>query len=64
MRARYPELRRRLLPRLRRDHSHARVPAAEVRRRRAAALAASPAAALAMRRLLCTLPRPALAGPP
>jgi len=61
---RYPALRALVLPGLRRDHSHARVPETERRRRSAAALAASPAALLALRRLRCALPRPALAGCP
>lgn len=59
---RYAELRRRLLPGLRRDANHARVPAAELRRRAAAALAASVPAALGLQRLLCSLPRACLAG--
>lgn len=59
---RYAELRRRLLPGLRRDANHARVPAPELRRRAAAALAASVPAALGVTRLLCSLPRACLAG--
>ena len=59
---RYTEQRRRLLPGLRRDANHARVPAAELRRRAAAALAASVPAALGVHRLLCSLPRACLAG--
>ena len=59
---RYAELRRGLLPGLRRDANHARMPATELRRRAAAALAASGPAALGLQRLLCSLPRACLAG--